>query len=198
MAGFINALKESLVGHEVSLPICSFKRTEPFRVFYTYLEDHPLSHSLVFRKGEYPVFEIFLPRYGEDIEQLIANAQCEAKPETVGNKVFGFRVRLLLWFIAGNVVSGCVLLTRSGVKLGLGLGPAVNLNYRLAFCQRGSNQSVALVSSVDRVGRSNRTSNEFSFLKLSASELKELIQHLQAFLHSKEFADVPKGHTTIQ
>ena len=197
MAGFINALRESLLGHEVSIPICSFIRTEPLHVFYTYIEDHPLSHSLVFRKGEYLVFEIFLPRYGEDIEQLIAHAPYEAKPGTENNRVFGFWIRLLLRFIAGNVVSGHTLLTRSGVKLGLGLGPTVKLSYRLAFCRRGTNESVVLLASVDNViplkKSGNPSGNQFSWLKLSTSELKELIQYLQAFLHSKEFADVPKG-----
>lgn len=196
MAGFINALRESLLGHEVSIPICFFKRTEPFSLFYTYIEDHPLSHSLVFRKGDYQVFEIFLPRYGEDIEQLIANAQCEAKPQAEGNRVFGFCVHLLLRLIAGNLVSDRTLLTRSGVKLGLGLGPVVNLSYRLALCRRRTNESVVLLAWVDNVIPSkksdNPSGNQFSWLKLSTSELKELIQHLQAFLHSKEFADVPK------
>ena len=193
MAGLINRLQESLLGHEVSLPICSFKRAESFRVFYTYLEGHPLSHSLVFRKGGYKVFEIFLPGYGEDIEQLIANTQYEPRSEIEGNNVFRLPVRLLLWFIAGKVVSGYTLLTRSRVKLGLGLGPPVNLSYRLAFCQRAGNESAILLSSVDTADRSNSTSNEFRWLKLSTSELKQLVQHLEVFLHSREFAEVPKG-----
>ena len=193
MAGLINRLQESLLGHEVSLPICSFKRAESFRVFYAYLEGQPLSHSLVFRKGGHKVFEIFLPEYGEDIEQLIANTQYEPRSGIEANSMFGLPVRLLLWFIAGRVISGCTVLTRSRVKLGLGLGPPVNISYRLALCRRGINESVILLSSIDTAGGSNSTSNESSWLKLSTSELKQLVQHLEVFLHSREFAEVPKG-----
>jgi hypothetical protein len=193
MAGLINKLQESLLGHEVSLPICSFKRAESFRVFYAYLEDQPLSHSLVFRKGGHKVFEIFLPGYGEDIEQLIANTQYEPMSEIEANSMFSLPVRLFLRLIAGKVVSGCTLLTRSRVKLGLGLGPSVNISYRLALCRRGINESVILLSSIDTAGGSNSSSNESSWLKLSTSELKQLIQHLEVFLLSREFAEVPKG-----
>ena len=199
MAGFINVLKESLLGHEVNLPVCSFKRVEPLHVFYTYFENRPFPHSLVFRKGEYQVFEIFLPRYGKDMEQFIANAQFEANRETEGNNVFGFWVRFMLLLVAGKVVSGRTLLTCREGDLGLGSGPEVTTRYRLACCRRGTNESAVIVSSVDRTlsaGCSDRTNSDLSFLKLTPSELKDLIQHLQAFLQSKEFGDVRKGNTT--
>src|SRR5512136_2382365 len=128
MAGFMDTIGECLQ-HPVSIPICVFDRTEPLGLFYTYRESHPLSHSLVFRRRGYRVFEIFLPRRGEDLEQLAAHAQGEAEPGTEGGQGLSVWVRLLLRCISGKVVSGRTLLTHSAVKLGLGLGPAVNLHY---------------------------------------------------------------------
>lgn len=193
MAGFLDALKESLSEHEVSLPVCAFKRTESFRVFYTYLEGRPLSHKLVFRKGGYPVFEIFLPRYGEDIERLIANAEYEAGPGIESAAVFGFPARLLLRLAAGRVVSGRALLTRTGVKIDPGPELTVDLNYRLAFCRRGTDESAVLVSSVVRAPGKNHSDSTLNWLKLDAAEWKELTRRLQDFLRGKEFGDVPKG-----
>jgi hypothetical protein len=94
--GVIDSLKESVLGKEMSLPICSLPQKTPLDIFYTYFDGKPRSHRLEFRKGSRTKFEMFLPRYGEDISQLCSAIEGREYRKTGDETVFGFWPRLAL------------------------------------------------------------------------------------------------------
>jgi len=200
MSGFLQALKESLVGHEVELPICSLARRKPLRVFYTYVEDRPQSHTLRFRKGNWLVFNIGLRRQWEDIASLIAVAKDANYPRREDDKVFGFWSRLQLRMYAGRLISSRPLFSDTVVDFDSKL-PIVygNLNtiqrYRMAVCQRGTRETVVLVSTRESTWKKRYSTErkiDFNWLRLSSTEFRELIQSLEKFLGGKEYGEVRK------
>jgi len=186
--GFLDLLKESLVGKEVNLPICSLPRRKPIDVLYTYYEGAPRSHSILFRRGKRPVFSLLLPRYGEDLAQICSIAESEAYREPGGDAVFGFWARLMIRIRVGTLVSCRELFGGPGRELKTSFGRIeVETRYRLAYAERGAQESILLVSS--RQGRrpGRGTKIQFNWLKLSVDEFRTLATHLASFMKSREF-----------
>ena len=204
MAGFFQALKESLVGHQIDLPICTFARRKPVHVCYTYIEDRLQSHMLTFRKGKLHVFEILLPHQREDLAKLIAIAKDGQYPRREDDKVFSFWARLLLRLYAGRLIASRPLfwetLVDSDSKLPFVYGHVeIIRRYRMAVCQRGTRESIVFVFSRESTWKKRYNAErkiDFNWLRLSSVELRELIQHLETFLGSKEFGDIGRSLTT--
>ncbi len=194
MAGFLDSLKESRIGREKNLPICSLSRKTPLDVFYTYFEGKPRSHRLEFRKVARTKFEMFLPRYGEDISQLRSVAEGQMYRNAGVESEFGFWLRLALRLTAGKLISSRDIFTGpvSGMRTRYG---EVNTayRYRLAYCRKGAEEWIVLVSS----RRANQSSTfkrerrtDYNWLKLSLEEFKAVVRHLDSFSNGKEFAEV--------
>ena len=200
MGGFLQALKESFLGHEVDLPICSLPRRTPLQVSYFYYADRPQSDRLLFRKGRRPVFEILLPRGGADIGTLIAVAQDVQSSRRDDGPVFGFWLRLFLRIGVGRLRSSRTLLTDPVISSTLKLpfcAPAhveITRSYRIAVCQRGMRESAVLIStrnSTTKKRYNTERGSEINWLRLSRDELQDLVRQLQKFLSSQEFAARP-------
>ncbi len=148
MVEFLNSLKESVLGKEINLPICSLPRKPPLDVFYVYYEGKPQSHRLEFRKMTRTKFELFLPRYGEDISQLRFSVEIQECRKAGDETVFGFWPRLALWLTAGKLISCRDLFNgpSSGVHTQFGEARSA-YRYRLAYCLKGTQESIILVSS---------------------------------------------------
>ena len=202
MGGFLQTLKESLLGREVDLPIGSLPRRTALHVSYVYNVDRPHSGRLRFRKGPRPVFEILLPRGGADIGTLIAVAQDVQSPRRDDDPVFGFWLRLFLRISAGRLRSSRILVADPVISSTLKLpfcAPAhveITRSYRIAVCQRGMRESVVLIStnkSSIRKRYNTERGSEINWLLLSSDEWRELTRQIQIFLGSQEFAGLPKG-----
>jgi hypothetical protein len=194
MAGFLASLKESILGKAVNLPICTLSRRKPLHVFYKYYQDKPRSHRLEFRKGKRPTFEMSLPCYGENIEQLCAAAEGQENRKSEGETVFGFWQRVILRFSLGQLISCRDIFDRPSSELHTPFGDAFShYRYRLAYGRKGVLESIVLVSS--RHSRQSGTyrkeqKHDFNWLKLSLGELEQLVAHLRSFTGGKEFAAV--------
>ncbi len=198
--GFVDSLKESVVGKEMALPICSLPRKTPLDVFYTYYVGKPRSHRLEFRKGTRTKFEIFLPRYGEDISQLCSAIEGQEYRKAGDAAVFGFWPRVALRLTAGKLISCRDISTGPSSEIHTQFGEARSAyRYRLAYCQKGAHESMVLVSS-RHSGQScayrKGQSTEFNWIKLSLGEFRTLVEHLGSFMESKEFAKVMEQEPT--
>ena len=194
MAGFLDTLKKSVLGREINLPICSLSRKTPLDVFYTYYEGKPRSHRLEFRKGARTKFEMFLPHYGEDISQLRSVAEGQKYRNAGVESEFGFWLRLALRLTAGKLISSREFFTGPSSDMRARFGEASSAyRYRLAYCRKGVQEWIILVSS--RHGSQSSTfrkeqRTEYNWLKLSLEEFKVVARHLDSFLNGKEFAKV--------
>ncbi len=194
MTGFLDSLKESALGKEMNLPICSLPRKTPLNVFYTYYEGKPRSHRLEFRQGKRTKFEMFLPLYRESIAQLCLTVEDQDYRKAREETVFGFWPRVILRFSLGTLVSCKDILDGPSSSLRTSLGEADSrYRYRLAYGRKGVQESIVLVSSRhSRHFGANRKSKrtEFNWIKLSLGEFRELVEHLKTFLGSKEFSEI--------
>lgn len=194
MTEFLDSLKESVLGKEISLPICSLSRKAPIDLFYTYYEGKPRSHRLEFRKLKRTKFEMFLPRYGEDISQLRAAVEGQGYRQAGNEDVFGFWLRLALRLTAGKLISRRDIFSGPSSEMHSRFGEARSTcRYRLAYCRKGAQESIILVST--RHGTQSSTyrkeqRTEFNWLKLSLYEFQIVAKHLDSFMNSREFADV--------
>lgn len=197
MGGFLDSVKKSVLGKEVSLPICFLSRTKTIHVFYTYYEAKPQSHRLEFRKGKRTRFEIFLPNHGQNIEQLCSAVERREYCRASGKTVFGFWPRLILRLTAGELISSQDISIGPGSEIHTRLGEASSTyRYRLAYCQKGAQKSMVLVSTLYSSQSSKYRkgkSAEFNWLKLSREEFRTLAEHLQSFIGSIEFANAVRG-----
>ena len=201
MSGFLEALKESLLGREVDLPICSLSQRPHLHVSYFYYADRPQSDRLRFRRGNRTVFEIMLPCGGAQIGQLIAVAQDVQSPYCEDRQVFGFWLRLFLRIGAGRLRASRTLfagsIINSAIKLPFSSIANVEMIrcYRIAVCQRGIRESVVLISTQNSTTKKRYNTDrrsDINWLRLSGDELQELVRQLQVFLGSKEYAGLPK------
>jgi hypothetical protein len=198
--GVIDSLKESVLGKEMSLPICSLPQKTPLDIFYTYFDGKPRSHRLEFRKGSRTKFEMFLPRYGEDISQLCSAIAGREYRKTGDETVFGFWPRLALRLTAGKLISCRDICTGPSSEIHTQFGQARSAyRYRLAYCQKGTQEAMILVSS--RHGSQSSAyrkgqSTKFNWIKLSLGEYRTLVEHLQLFTGSNEFAKVKEQKNT--
>ncbi|GEM_PF-3305390 len=196
MAGFLDSMKASFSGRERNLPICSLSRKAPLDVFYTYYGGKPKSHRLEFRKGTRTKFEMFLPRYGENLSELRSVAKGRMYRNTGVETVFGFWPRLALRLTAGKLISCRDIFTGPGSGMRTRFGEVHSAyRYRLAYCRKGAEEWIILVSSRHSSQTSTfrkGQSTEFKWLKLSLEEFLAVAKHLDTFLNGKEFAEVMK------
>ncbi len=194
MTGFLDSLKESVLGKEMTLPICSLARKTPLDVFYTYYEGKPQSHRLEFRKGKRTKFEMFLPLYRESIAQLCLTVEDQNYRKAGEETVFGFWPRVILRFSLGTLVSCRDIFDGPSSSLRTSLGEADSrYRYRLAYGRKGVQELIVLVSSrhTSHLGANRKGKRtEFSWIKLSLGEFRQLVEHLQTFLNSKEFTEI--------
>ena len=188
MPGFLDSLKESFMGKEVELPICSLPRRKPLNVFYTYYEGIPQSHRLEFRKKKRTKFEMFLPHYGEDISQLCSVMEGHDYRKGNDETVFGFWSHLALRLTAGKPISCRDIYSGPSSELHTQVGEARSgYRYRLAYCQKGAQEAIVIISS--RHGSESSTyrksqSTELNWLKMSLGEFRKLTEYLRSFIDS--------------
>ncbi len=200
VAGFLDSLKESVLGKEVTLPICSLRQRNPIDVAYTYYEGKPHSHSLLFLKGKRATFQMFLPHYDEDLMRFGSLIENQEYRKEDGEGVFGFWSRLTILLAAGKLMSSCDILTGPSSEVHTRFGDASSAyRYRLAYCRKGIVESIVLVST--RHGRQSGASRkgqstEFNWLRLSLEQFRALGGYIGAFTKSKDFAKVQEQETT--
>ena len=200
MPGFMDSLKASVLGKEVNLPICSLPRRKPLNLFYTYYEGKPQSHRLEFRKKKRTKFEMFLPHYGEDISQLCAVMEGLEYRKVGDETVFGFWSRMAIRLTAGRPISCRDIYSGPSSELHTQFGEArSDYRYRLAYCQKGAQESIVIISS--RHGSQSSAyrkgqSTEFNWLKMRLGEFRKLTEHLRSFVDSNEFAKVKTQEAT--
>ena len=189
-----NTLKENILGQEVNIPVCILAKEKPTNVFYTYYKGKDILHRIEFRKGSRTTFELFLPRYGKDIEHICSLSEGDNFKGGEDKKVFSFWGLLLLRLAAGKVISSIDLYPVGSYKAQTSLGSVEsNYRYRLAYCRRGVDESIILVSS--RLGKHSGltgggSGSSFNWIKLTSSEFNFLGSKLKTFLSSKEFVDI--------
>ncbi len=194
MGGFLGALKESGLGKEVSVPICSFPMRKGIHVFYTYYIGKPRSHRLEFRKGKRTTFEMFLSNYGENISQLCSIIDDQEYRRAGGKASLGFWSRLALRFSVGTFISCRDIFSGPSSGFHSRIGEArLAYRYRFVYCRKGAQESIVLISSRQSSECSpyrKEQDTEVNWLKLRLSEFRELLGNLRLFMGSKEFSEI--------
>jgi hypothetical protein len=197
MPGSLSSLKESLLGKEINKLICLLPRRRAIEVFYTYYESKPRSHRLEFRRGKRVKFWIFLPRYGENLSQFCSVIESIGYQRPGGEKLFAIWARLALRLTAGSLISCQDLFAGPNSEIRTQYADAgSDFRYRLAYCKKGAQDSIILVSS--RHGRQSSTFRkgkhlEFNWFRLSLGEARILVEQLRAFISSQEFSEINTG-----
>lgn len=192
--GLRETLKESLLGKEVSLSVCSLPRKAPLDVLYTYVEGKPRSHRLEFRRTKRTLFEMFLPRFGEDISRLCTVLEGQGYRQTNDEVEVGFWLGSALRLIAGKPMSCHDLFTGpdSTIRAQFGNARATH-RYRLARCQSGSQRWIVLISSRHSSQSSalrKSQSTECNWIKLGPGESSQLVTSLRSLVASNAYANV--------
>jgi hypothetical protein len=194
--GVFDSLKESVLAKEVNLPICSLPRNTPLDVYYTYYEGKPQSHRLEFRRGQRTKFEMLLPHYAQNILQLCSVLDSQDYREAGGGVVLGFWPRFALRMTGGKIISCRDLFPGPSSEIHTPSRQAsIARRYRFAYCRKGEQESVVLISS--RHGRQSSTyrkgqRHEFNWLRLSLEEFTNLVEYLRSFVGGKEYYEIPK------
>ncbi len=188
------SFKDRLLGEEISLPVGELGEPNPIQVYYTYYVGKPESHRLEFQQKGRVKFEIFLPRYSENISRICGMEKDLKNPEGECEIHLGFIIRLLLLFKAGRPVVCRDLFVGPVSELKLQRAEAASAYlYRLVSCVKGEKESIAFISS--RRSRQSATfrkgsSEELNWLILSPKSFTELVQALRIFMDSPVFPNI--------
>ena len=194
MVKTMTSVRDAVLGKEERVPVCVFRRKRPIYIFYTYYHEKSKSHRLEFRKGKRTLFEIFLPRYGEDIARICSIMDEQLDIKVSEKSVFNFWQRLMFHMFAGKMTWSHDLLIGPSSEMETPFGHAGSeYQYRLAHLRNGKKESIIIVSSrqgnMDGAVRKEQKT-EFNWFKMSLSEFKDFIGNLYSFLMSKEFAEI--------
>lgn len=194
MPGFLHSFKESVLGKEVNILICSLPRRIPLDIYYTYFGGRPRSHRLEFRKGKRTIFEMFLSRYGVDMSQLRLALEGQRCCNAGDPSVFAFWTRLALRLSAGELIFCQDIFAGPSSELKSRLGEASSTyRYRLARCRKGAQDALVLVStrySSQSSAFRKEKHLQFNWQKLSTDESRMIANCLHRFMNSAEFARV--------